>query len=323
MTLALAAILAAGIVFPHVLRLQRAAPISAVVLWLSALALRALATLLAVVYLLFYLPGTDVFASLTHWCVHAALPLVSETLSVEGHGVGDVMLLLPGAALAAWLLAVCLRTARAARTTRRLVEDHILGPGPRDSLIVSGPEVLFAVAGVGQPRVVVSAGALASLDDEELAAALDHEHGHIVRRHRFVMLVALVLGALGRALPSTSVAMREIAFHLERDADRWALQRHNDRLALARVICKAAAAAEPAGHATVAGLGATGVHERLRQLLEEQPRVRSHSAAAALNAIAIVMVASTLLLASAVPAAAIAGAGADAHGAHHGQHCDH
>jgi hypothetical protein len=86
MTVALAAILAAGIVLPHVLRLQRVAPMTAVVLWLSALALRAIASLLAVVYLLFFLPRTEVFASLTHWCLHAVVPLVTDELGVEGHG---------------------------------------------------------------------------------------------------------------------------------------------------------------------------------------------------------------------------------------------
>jgi Zn-dependent protease with chaperone function len=319
MIVALAAILAAGILLPHVLRLQRVAPITAVVLWLSALALRAIASLLGVVYLLFFLPRTEVFASLTHWCLHAALPLVTDELGVEGHGVGDLFLFVPGVVLVASLLVICIRTARAARAARRLVADHELGQGPRDSVIVSGPEVLFAVAGLKGPRVVVSAGALASLDDDELAAALDHERGHIARHHRFVMLAAVTLSALGRVLPGTPAAVREIAFHLERDADRWALRNRNDRLALARVICKAAATVEPADSAAVARLGATGVRERLAQLLEEPPRRHS----TALNVIATAMVAFTLLLAAAVPTAAVAGAGSDAHAAHHGEHCGH
>lgn len=322
MTLELAAILAAGIVLPHLLRLQRATPTTAVVLWLSALALRALASLLGAVYLLFFLPRTDVFATLTHWCLHTALPLVADRLSVEGHGLGDLMLLLPGVVLAASLLVTCIRTAKNARAVSLLVEAHVLGHGPRDSVIISGPEVVFAVAGLSQPRVVVSAGALASLDDDELAAALDHERGHIARHHRFVMLAAVTFSGLGRVLPGTSRAIREIAFHLERDADHWALQNRNDRLALARVICKAAVAVGTLDGAALAGLGATGVRERLRQLLDEPAR-RSHPAATALNVIAAAMVAFTLVLGAAVPTAAVAGAGSDAHGTHHAEHCDH
>jgi hypothetical protein len=322
MTPGLVALLAAGIVLPHVLRLQRVAPTTAVVLWLSGLALRALASLLGVVYLLFFLPRTEMFASLTHWCLHTALPLLADGLSLEGHGLGDRMLLLPGVALAASLVVTCIRTARDARAASRLVERHVLGDGPRDSVIVGGPEVVFAVAGLTQPRVVVSAGALASLDDDELAAALDHERGHIARHHRFVMLAAVTFSALGRVLPGTSRALREIAFHLERDADRWALRNRNDRFALARVICKAAATAGLPDHTAVAGLAATGVLERLGQLLDEPAR-RSHPAATALNVIATAMVAFTLVLAAAVPAAAVAGAESNAHGMHHAQHCDH
>lgn len=323
MTYALAAIIAAGTVLPYILRLQRVAPVTALVFWLSALALRALATLLGVVYLLFFLPGTELFASLTHWCLHTVVPLVASELDVEGHGVADVLLFVPGAAVVTSLVVACLRTALTARAAKRLVDEHVVGDGPHDSVIVSGPDVLFAVAGMSRPRIVVSAGALASLDDDELAAALDHERAHIARHHRFVMLAAVTFSALGRVLPGTSRALREIAFHLERDADRWALRNRNERLALASVIYKAAITADPDGSAAVTQLGATGVRERLRQLLEDPPRPRSHPASTALNVVATAMVAATLVLTAAVPAAAVAGASADAHGGHHAEHCDH
>ena len=143
---------------------------------------------------------------------------------VEGHGLADVALYLPGIALSLSLLYMCYRTAQSARHARQLIERDVLGDGPRESLIVSGTGVLFAVAGVIRPRIVVSAGALIWLDDEELDAALDHERAHIVRRHRFVMLLAVAFAALGRAIPGTHRAIRELAYQLERDADRWALQ---------------------------------------------------------------------------------------------------
>lgn len=321
MTIALAAIVAAGIVLPHLLRLHRVAPVTAIVLWLTSLALRALTALLAVTLLLFVLPRTDVFESLTHWCFHAVLPAFADKPDIEGHGIGDLTLFVPGLALAASLLLVSVRAARGARAARRLVDRHVVGRGPRGSVIVSGPEVAFAVAGLARPRIVVSAGALTSLDDAELAAGLDHERGHIAHHHRYVMLTATALGALGWMVPGGRRASRQIAFHLERDADRWALGRRNDRLALASVICKAAASAPPPGSPLMARLGQTGVRERLGQLLDDQPRRRG-PAAAALNVLAAVMVAFTLLFAAALPAAAAAGAAADAHGAHHA-HCDH
>ena len=322
MTAAFAAIVAAGIVLPHILRLQRAHPVTATVLWLSSLGLRALTGLLAVVLLLFFLPRTDIFESLTHWCLHTVLPGVAENVNVEGHGVGDLMLFVPGLALVLSLVVACARTARSAKAARDLLEDHVVGRGPRDSVIVGGPEVVFAVAGLAHPRIVVSAGALTSLEDDELAAGLDHERGHIVRRHRFVLLTAAVLSALGWIVPGTRRAGREIAFHLERDADRWALRRPNDRLALASVICKSAITTEEARRPAVARLGETGMRERLGQLLEEHPSRTPRRTTAGLNALAAAMVAFTLLLTAAVPTAAVAGAAADAHGAHHA-HCDH
>jgi hypothetical protein len=322
MTIALAAIVAAGIFLPHVLRLQRVAPVTACVLWLTSLSLRALSGLAAVTVLLFFLPRTEVFESLTHWCLHTVLPGLAGDLNVEGHGIGDLALLVPGVAVGVSLVAACVRTARGARTARRLVDRHVVGRGPHGSVIVSGPDVVFAVAGLARPRVVVSAGALASLDDAELAAGLDHERGHIARRHRFVMLAAAALSALGWMVPGTRRAAAEIAFHLERDADRWALERRNDRLALASVICKAAASAQPPSTPAMASLGQTGVRERLGQLLDDHPPHPSHSTAALLNALATAMVACTLLLTALLPAAAIAGARGDAHGAHHA-HCDH
>jgi hypothetical protein len=135
------------------------------------------------------------------------------------------------------------------------------------------------------------------------------------------MLAAAALAALGWMVPGTRRAAAELAFHLERDADRWALGRRNDRFALASVISKAAASTHAPESPAIAGLGHTGLRERLGQLLEDQPRP-SHPTATALNALATTMVACTLLLAALLPTAAVAGARADAHGAHHA-HCDH
>jgi hypothetical protein len=316
MTATLAAIGAASILLPHLLRLERVHPVTAIALWGSALALRALTGVLAVILLLFFLPRTRAFSAVTHWCLNLGF------LDVEGHGIADLSLMAPGLALGISVLVACHRTARSARRARKLVEHDALGNGPRESLIVSGPDVLFAVAGVIRPRIVVSAGALTCLDDDELEAALDHERAHIVRRHRFIMLVAVTCAALGRALPGTARAIRELAFHLERDADRWALQQRNDRLALASAICKAATT-DPLTPPALAGLGSTEVRERLSQLLAEHPSGQRRPVAAALNALATAMVACTLLLAVAVPAAAVAGVADDAHRSHHTHHCHH
>jgi hypothetical protein len=321
MILALAAMVGTGIVLPHVLDLRRVPPVTAIVLWLNALALRALAAVLAAIYALFFLPRTELFVALTHWCAHAPMPISAAELDVEGHGLAKVALYLPGPALVASLLYICVGTARDARAARQLIEQAV-GRGPRNSLILGGPQVLFAVAGLARPRIVVSAGALASLDDEELAAGLDHERGHIARRHRFLMLLAMGCRALGRMIPGSDRAVSQLAFHLERDADRWALRQRNDRLALASVICKTAVT-EPALPPALTSLGNSGARERLGELLDDAPLVGAGAAPAALGALATMMVVFTLVLSAIVPAAAVAGAAGDAHRGHHRHHCDH
>lgn len=318
MSEALAAIVVTGILLPHVLRLQRVPPITAIVLWLNGLALRALAAVLAAIYVLYFLPRTALFVDLSHWC--ARMPVIGHGLHAEGHAVAADALYLPGIALVASLVLDSVRTAREVRGARRLVRKAV-GRGPRNSLILGGPEVMFAVAGLAHPHVVVSAGALTALDDHELTAGLDHEQAHIARRHRFVMLLALGCRALGRVIPGCDRGVRELAFHLERDADRWALRRHDDRLALASVICKAAG--EPTLPRAMSGLGAIGVTERLSQLLDERPVTSARPVRAALRTLATVLVMCTLVFGASVPAAAIAGAGGHPHRGHHLHHCDH
>ena len=132
MIAALAAITAAGIVLPHTLRLERVAPVTAVALWLSSLALRAIACLLAVVYALYFLPRTGLFVVLTHWCAHVEVPVSPWELAVEGHGLASFSLFVPGLVLAASLIATCVATVRDVRTARHVVVQHTVGlPEPK------------------------------------------------------------------------------------------------------------------------------------------------------------------------------------------------
>jgi hypothetical protein len=307
MTAVLALILAVGIALPHALRLTRSPPAIGIVLWLSSLALRALTSLLAAVYVVLYLPSTALFQALAHWCWHTVLPLLAAHLGLDGHRIADAASVAPVLLLLASLLSVGVGVVRAARSVQRLVRRHALKPGPRDTVIVAGEELVLAAAGLRRPRVLVSAGALIALDDDELAAGLDHERGHIARRHRYILLVAQLCLALGRCVPGSRRAMDELAFQLERDADRWSLERHNDRLALARVIAKAARGPVPASSATLAPLGGARVLERVSQLVESNPPPPRRTTIA-LRCLAIGMVTLTFTVSAVVPLSLAAGA---------------
>jgi Zn-dependent protease with chaperone function len=261
-----ALVLGAAIVLPHMLRLERAPPGFAAAVWGSALALRALGSLCLAVLLEVLLPATKVWAPLSTWCVRPPLPFAHGDPGVSAHAVGDFLLAIPTFALAASLIAMLFVLWRAARRVRVLVRGSVVGSGPDESLVVADGAMLVAAAGIRRPRVLVSAGALLALDDEELAASLDHERGHIVRGHRYVLVLAELARSLARFMPGTRAAARELMFHLERDADRYALERRHDPAVLASAICKAAQDRSP-GVPTL-GLGGGVVTRRIRLLLD-------------------------------------------------------
>lgn len=308
MILGLTVLLAASLAAPHALDLRQATPTSAVAVWLSALALRALIVLFVAMYLVLYLPETDAFVGLTRWCWHAVMPLLTTHLGLDGHRVGDTAVFLPAVVLTASLVSVTVGVARAARAVRRMLTHAALGPGPSDSLIVGGADVVVAAAGIARPRLLVSAGALTQLDDEELAAGLEHERGHIARHHSYLLVMAEICRGFARFLPGTRRVMLELSFHLERDADRWALARHHDPFALASAICKAAAGRIASGPALAPLTGSSGVTDRLDELVS-RPTTPSVGGLRRLlvTTVAAVMVCVTVALASALPATAVAG----------------
>ena len=271
MTLAVAAAVAAAIALPHHLPLSRVTPMLGASIWLFALTLRALACVFAAMFVLFSLPATRLFEVLTHWCWHAVLPLVGTHLPLEGHRLGDTATLLPGLFLAVSTLSVVWALMRTAHAVHKMLRRHALAGGPMGSVIVPDGDVLVAAAGLRRPTVVVSAGALCAFDDEELAASVDHERGHIVRHHRFLLVLGELCRTVGRFVPGAAPALGQLHFHLERDADEYALARQHDPLALASAICKAAGASTPIP-AALALEGDGDVVDRLRLLTSGSPR---------------------------------------------------
>lgn len=304
MTLALALVLAAAIALPHALRLGTAAPLTAALIWLAALALRALGGIFVVLYVVLFLPATELFSLVTHWCWHAVVPFVATHLGLSGHQVGDVATLAPAFVPAVSLLSVVWAVWRAARAVGHLVTRRAVGVGPAGSVIVGGRGVFVASAGLARPKVVVSADALTDLDDEELAAGLAHEEGHIAHRHRYLVLVGQLCRALGRFVPGTRRASQELVFHLERDADQFAVARQHDPLALASAICKAAGGSSPLPQVMTLG-AAPGLIARVRLLTGEPQRVARGRQR--LNAVAVGLAVLVAVLAAALPAVAAAG----------------
>ena len=301
----LAALVTVGIALPHALPMRRADAVGAIAVWCAALALRALVGVFFVIWAVFFLPATELFGAMTHWCWHSVVPLLTTHLGLNGHSVGSAAVVIPGLLLAASVLSVGFGVWRVARAVQRLLRTSAVGDGPDGAVIVGGPDVLVAAAGIGCPKVVISTGALTSFDDEELAAALAHERGHIEHRHRFILLFAEVCRALARYVPGTKRAVRELAFHLERDADGWALRTH-DRFVLASAILKAASwDAAPHGAAVTQLAGPGQLEERLGALVDGD----GHRGARrrVLRGFAVFFTALSLALTVSVPAAVATG----------------
>ena len=306
MTVALAATMVGVVALPHLIDLRDATPSAAVALWLSSLVMRALLVVGAVLTLVLVVPQTAVFAAVTHWCWHTVLPLITTHLGLDGHQIGDAAVVLPAVALSVSLLWAAAGIMRAARAVRAFVRRAGLAAGPHDSVIVGGADVVVAAAGLRRPRVIVSAGALACLDDEELAASLAHERGHIARGHRWLLLVGELARSVGRLIPGTRTATRQLAFHVERDADRWALRRRHDPLALASAICKAAAGglAPSVAMTSLGGSGEGLVERRVDELTRSESPQRRHRALPVVAAASVLL---TILALTVVPAATAAG----------------
>jgi hypothetical protein len=299
-----AAALAGSLLVPHLVRQDRIAAPTGIALWLCVLCLRAALAVAGAILLLFYFPATQLFQVLTHWCVHAVIPLVTTHLGFSGHRLGDAAVVVPAIVVGVSLVSAAVASWRAARAVRRWLRRSGVGRGPDESVVVDGDEIVLAAAGLRAPRVVVSAGALCALDDPELRAGLEHERGHIARRHRFVFLLGGLLHSLARLIPGSRAALGQLHFHLERDADEYAVRRTGDPLALASAICKAASA-PMSGTAVVSSLGGGSVAKRVDILLGANGS--SPGARALAYALAGLAASLTLVLIGAAPALAAIG----------------
>jgi hypothetical protein len=291
-----------GFTLPHLLRFRHVSPVTAAVIWTSALSLRALTAILAAGWLVLYFPETRLFEALTHWC----WPGLMST-ELNGHDVGHITTLLPVLFGVVSLASLSIGTVKVTRALRRLVAESA-GGGPAGSVIIGGRDIVLAVAGLRRPRVLVSAGALLQLGDDELAAALAHEQAHIDRRHRYVLVYAELCHALAHLLPGTQHAIEELAFNLERDADRGALARRADRGALAAALTKAATVRIKRGALAMA-LRGSRVQERIEEITGDLGSTRGRASRAG-TAVASTLVCLAVVTALAVPPVFVGGADA-------------
>jgi hypothetical protein len=79
-----------------------------------------------------------------------------------------------------------------ARECRRQGRKLRLSVWSQPLLVLDSDEPLLAVAGVMQPRIVVSSGVLRALSSQQLDAALEHEQAHLASRDNLKRLLMLL-----------------------------------------------------------------------------------------------------------------------------------
>ncbi|MHB1534107.1 MAG: M56 family metallopeptidase, partial [Acidimicrobiales bacterium] len=142
------------------------------------------------------------------------------------------------AALAGLSLERGRQTRRSARAEPWLGEHHALGP--HELVVLAGEELVAFSVGGGRGQVVVSAGLVETLSEEEMGVVLAHEAAHLDHGHQRYLTLG---GAVHRGLVFFPLAARSVVtliVALERWADEAAVAATEDgrdrlRRALIRV----------------------------------------------------------------------------------------
>jgi Zn-dependent protease with chaperone function len=225
--------------------------------------------------------------------------------------LGVAVLVVAALAVAAWIVRaiwLAVGAARAVAALARLPSPQPLVTAARRSgvgevICLDGPASSAFCAGLLRPRVFVTAGMVASLADEELAAVLVHEAEHARRRDPLRRLVGRAAADVLFWLPLVGWWSRRRLEAAELAADRAAIDRVG-RSPLARALRATATPAAPVVGARFDGAGPA----RVTQLLGDQPpRRRPPLAACLLSLLGLVLAVSLAMCVGQGLASAVTG----------------
>lgn len=256
----------AATVLPWALRRSawtRRAPALGILAWQAVSASVLIAATLVGVTLA--LPTLPVTTDLAEWLGACSVALRDQYATPGGAAIG-----IAGTVVAATIvlrLVACLAVGwiRVARTRRRLrgTLGILATAGTQPGvLVVEHPRpAVYCVPGRGG-SVVVTSGAIGTLDEQQLAATLAHERAHLGDRHDLVLVVAAALRRAFGIVPVFRWAEAEMRELVEMRADDAALG-SVERRALASAVVALAGARHPAG---ALGMGGSLAVTRVRRL---------------------------------------------------------
>jgi hypothetical protein len=274
-TVAMLTVLAALLVGPVTRRLARAAwvrrePRAALVLWQSVGLSAGFAAVGACVAIGVAPLGPNLPEALGTWARRGA----------GGHPTGGVdgphlLVLAAGLLLLGRLVGVLLlagwRTARSRRRHREVV-DLVGRPWGRhgEATVLDHPGVAAYCLPGTRSRVVLTAGVLKLLDDEELDAVLAHERAHVAERHDLVVLPFAAWATALPWIPGVRTARRAVARLVEMVADDRACT-GRDRTVLATALARVGSAGGGQTPVGALGIGDAAVLDRVHRLLDPVP----------------------------------------------------
>ncbi|WIX79234.1 M56 family metallopeptidase [Amycolatopsis carbonis] len=132
-----------------------------------------------------------------------------------------------------------------------------------DAVVLDVPErAAYCVA--GRPHtIVLTRGALATLDDPHLNAVLAHERAHLTGRHHLLLALTRGLAAILPRIELFTTGAAEVARLLEMCADDAAARTHGRRTVLQAILTLSGAVPVPPGALGASGVGVLARAQRL------------------------------------------------------------
>lgn len=174
-----------------------------------------------------------------------------------------------------------------ARSRHRRLLDLVSTSTDRapDALVLDDPRsTAYCVPGF-RPRLVVSAGAVEALSDDELSAVMNHEHAHANGHHDIALFPFLSLACLLEWVPYVRRSRHSVAMLLEMAADDFASRRCGRQVLASALVTMSGSGGVPFGMFAVS---TTGVSIRLHRLVGNRPNSAAIAAAAITVSAAVV-----------------------------------
>jgi len=213
--------------------------------------------------------------------------MIPSYLAYEPHATEEVVSLKLGALATLSAIGVGLAIWRGLRSwlaTRSLLKRWLASSTRIELKAISIPTFvlqqhtfpIIAVVGAFRPRLFIANQVLESLSEEELAAAIAHEYGHLAARDNFkrsvmrVSRAALLLIPCGRSLDRAWSEASESAAdeHAAQESSLVALNLASALVRIARMIPKGQPQVMPAAVSAFLSEDSPGVKVRVRRLVE-------------------------------------------------------